>query len=166
MNIFESLGLGLWEILFHTVNLLILIIALRFLLYKPVKRMIENHKTKLNEVFEQNQKLNSEASAMKQKYDTMLEEAKQEVMKVSAQAAHNAEMKSEETIEEAKLQAKNILENAKKEAIAEKQRLANDYRDSVSRLAVEIAEKVLEREINEKDNKKIIEECIAQWEDN
>ena len=30
-NVFESLGLGWWEILFHTVNLLILIIALRFL---------------------------------------------------------------------------------------------------------------------------------------
>lgn len=165
MNIFESLGLGLWEILFHTVNLLILIIALRFLLYKPVKRMIENHKAKLNDVFEQNKKLNAEASAMKEKYDAMLEEAKQEVVRVSEQAAKNAQQKTDETIEEAKRQAKNILENAKKEAISEKERLKSDFRDTVSRLAVDIAEKVLQREISEKDNKKIIDDCLKQWEE-
>lgn len=165
MNIFESLGLGLWEILFHTVNLLILIIALRFLLYKPVKRMIENHKAKLNDVFEENKKLNAEASAMKEKYDVMLEEAKQEVVRVSEQAAKNAQQKSDETIEEAKRQAKNILENAKKEAVSEKERLKSDFRETVSRLAVDIAEKVLQREISEKDNKKIIDDCLKQWEE-
>lgn len=165
MNIFESLGLGLWEILFHTVNLLILITVLSLFLFKPIKLMINSHKAKLNEVFEQNRKLSDEAAEMKHKYDVMLEEAKQEVIKVSAEAARNAELKSEETIEEAKRQARNILENAKKESIAEQQRLLNDYKDSVSRLSIEIAQKVLEREINEKDNKKIIEDCLAQWED-
>ena len=39
-EILEKLGLGGWEILFHAVNLAILIVALYFLLYKPVKKLL------------------------------------------------------------------------------------------------------------------------------
>ena len=51
MEIFENLGLSLTSIVFHTINLVILIVALHFLLYKPVKKMIANHKAKLNDIF-------------------------------------------------------------------------------------------------------------------
>lgn len=164
MQIFEKLGLGLFEICFHTLNLIILIVALTFLLFKPIKKMIDNHKAKLNDIFEQNQKLNSEANEMKHKYDQLLSEMKQEVMRVSAEAAEKAQAKSDEMIESAKEQAKNIVDTAKKEVAAEKLRLKNDFRDSVAGLAVEIAGKVLAREVKPSDNKKIIDECLSEWE--
>ena len=94
-NVFESLGLGWWEILFHTVNLLVLIIALRFLLYKPIKKLIANHKKKMDDVFEENKKLEKEAVEAKEKYDKMIIEAKEEVAKASVEAADNARIKSE-----------------------------------------------------------------------
>lgn len=164
-NVFESLGLGWWEILFHTVNLIILIVAIRFLLYKPVKRLIANHKKKLDDVFEENKKLEKEAEKAKEKYDKMMQDAAAEVAKVSKEAAENARIKSEETILEAKKQAENIVESARKETEAERVRMKNDYRETVGRLAVDIAEKVLEREIDKKDNEKIIEDCLEQWEE-
>ena len=43
--------------------------------------------------------------------------------------------------------------------------MKNDYRETVGRLAVDIAEKVLEREIDKKDNAKIIDKCLDEWED-
>lgn len=164
-NVFESLGLGWWEILFHTVNLLILIVALRFLLYKPIKNIIANHKKKLDDVFEENKKLEKEAAEAKEKYDSMIEQAKTEMAEASKEAAENARKQSEETIAEAKKQAANIIESAARETEAEKERMKNDYRETVGRLAVDIAGKVLEREISQKDNEKIIDECLEQWED-
>ncbi|MCI8613438.1 MAG: F0F1 ATP synthase subunit B [Clostridia bacterium] len=164
-NVFESLGLGWWEILFHTVNLLILIIALRFLLFKPVKRMIENHKKKLADVVEKNKELEEESAAVKAKYDKMMDEAKIEAAKISAEVTKNAQRKSEEIIDDANRQAKNILDNAKRETLIEQERLKNDLKETVSVLAVDIAEKVLQREIDDSDNEKIIDECLKEWEE-
>lgn len=163
-EIIENLGLGVLEICFHTMNLLILIIVLRLLLFKPVMKMIENHKAKLNDIFEQNQKLNAEATEMKHKYDQLLVEMKEEVIKVSAEANEKAQAKSSEMIDGAKKQASAIVETAKKEVMAEKARLKNDFTSTVSSLAIEIAGKVLEREVNVSDNKKIIENCLNEWE--
>lgn len=40
MDILEKLGLSWMSVLFHVLNLLILIAALYYLLYKPVRKMI------------------------------------------------------------------------------------------------------------------------------
>ena len=116
-------------------------------------------------MFEENKKLEKEAAEAKEKYDSMIEQAKTEMAEASKEAAENARKQSEETIAEAKKQAANIIESAARETEAEKERMKNDYRETVGRLAVDIAGKVLEREISQKDNEKIIDECLEQWED-
>ena len=42
----------------------------------------------------------------------------------------------------------------------EKERLKSDFKDAVGKLGVEIAEKVLEREISERDNNDIIDKSL------
>lgn len=164
-NVFENLGLGWWEILFHTVNLIILVVALWFLLYKPIKKMIARHKEKLDDVFEKNKKLEADAEKMKSEYAALMDDAKKEAVKISLEAAENAKRKSDETIENANIQAKNIIEEAKRETRVEKERLKSDFKDAVGKLSVDIAEKVLEREISEEDNREIIDKCLKEWED-
>ena len=164
-SIFERLGISWTSILFHLVNVVILIVALYFLLYKPVKKIIYNHRQKLKDVFDENKKLEEDALEMKQKYEGMIEDVKQEAMRVSAEAAEKAQRKSDEIINHAKEQADNILENAKKDVAASKLRLKNEFRDSVSKMAVDIAEKVLEREVSEEDNKDIIDACLKEWDE-
>lgn len=164
-NVFESLGLGWWEILFHTVNLIILVVALWFLLFKPIKKMIRNHKEKLDDVFQKNKKLEEETAKIKNEYSELMEDAKKEAVKISLEAAENAKRKSDETIENANKQAQNIIEEAKRETRVEQERLKSDFKDTVGKLSVEIAEKVLEREVSEDDNRDIIDRCLKEWED-
>ena len=44
------------------------------------------------------------------------------------------------------------------------EQLKAEYRDSVNKLAVQIAQKLLEREISEKDNAELIEQVLSDWE--
>lgn len=164
MEILKQLGLGWQDILFHAINLIILVVALYFILYKPVKKMVANHKAKLDDVFKENQKLNAEAHEIKHKNDQILAQVKQEAAKVTEDAIIKAEERSVQVIADAKQKANNILETAKKEAIAEKQRLKTDFRESTSKLAIDIAEKLLEREVTEKDNALIIDKCLSDWD--
>lgn len=160
-QILEKLGLGGWEILFHVINLAILIVALYFLLYRPmIKKVIANRRKKLSEVYDENNRLREQSEELKQQYGEM----KQQALKESAEMSERAAARSAEIIEEANRKADAIMENARKEAMAEKQRIRNDLHDSVGHIAVEIAEKILEREVSEEDNKRIIDESLSEWE--
>lgn len=64
-EIFEKLGLGGWDILFHAVNLVILIVALYFLLFKPVKKIIAGHRQKLDEIYKENRRMHEETEELK-----------------------------------------------------------------------------------------------------
>ncbi|MDE6397805.1 MAG: F0F1 ATP synthase subunit B [Clostridiales bacterium] len=159
-KILEKLGLGGWEILFHAVNLILLVVALYFLLYKPVKKIIAGHRKKLNEIYEENKRMQEEKETLENEF----EEMKQRAVEESAQIGERALKRSQEIVEDAQKKADAIIESAQKEAIAEKQRMQYELHDTVGHIAVEIAEKILEREVNEKDNRRIIDESLAEWE--
>lgn len=164
MDILEKLGLSWMSVLFHVLNLLILIAALYYLLYKPVRKMIADHRQKLDSVFEENRRLNAEAAEMKHEYETKTAAMRDELGKVAEEAAKSAQAKADETLSAARAQARTIVENARKEAVAENQRMKNEYQEKVSALAIAMAERVLEREVSEDDNRKIIDECLKEWE--
>ena len=164
MEIFEKLGLSWMTVLFHALNLIILITALYFLLYKPVRKMVADHRAKLDSITEENRRLNAEAAEIKHEYEQKTVQMREELMKSAEESAKNAQVKADETLAAARAQAKTIVENARKEAVAENQRMKNEYQQKVSALAIEMAEKVLEREVSADDNRKIIDECLKEWE--
>ena len=85
-EILQKLGLGGWEILFHIVNLALLIVALYFLLYKPVKKIIAGHRKKLDDIYAENKRLQEEADDLKNAYDEMKQKAVSESAEITARA--------------------------------------------------------------------------------
>ncbi len=159
-TILEKLGLGGWEILFHAINLVILIVALYFLLFKPVKKIIAARRKKLDDIYAENERMREEADTLKNEFDDM----KQKALAESAEMSERAQERCNEIIEEAQKKAETIIDNAQKEAIVERHRIQNELHDSVGHIAVEIAEKILQREVSEEDNKRIIDESLSEWE--
>lgn len=159
-KILQQLGLGGWEILFHLINLALLIVALYFLLYKPVKKIIAGHRKKLDDLYQENKRMQEDKEALKAE----VEEMKQQAVEESAQISERALQRSQEIVEDAQKKADAIIENAQKEAIVERQRMQYELHDTVGHIAVEIAEKILEREVNEQDSRRIIDESLSEWE--
>ena len=62
---------------------------------------------------------------------------------------------------EASRQAAAIKEKAEKDIAQEKRKAVNEIKDEIGSMAVDIAGKVIEREINSKDHEKLIDEFIA-----
>lgn len=163
-NVFETLGLNWMTILFYVINLIILIAFLTLLLYKPVKKMLKKNREKTEEIYEENDRLKHESDELKSKYGEMVSDAKVESVRVAAEVAESAQVKSEEIIAAAQKQADEIISEAKKNALVERERYKTEYKDSVGTLAVEIAQKLLEREVSKKDNSVLIEEVLSDWE--
>lgn len=163
-NILEVFGLDWKSMLFYVVNFLILLGALIGLLYKPVKNMLKKKRENLDDVYAENEKLKAESEAREAEYQKKTEELKLENARIAANAAEAAQQKADALIADAQEQAKNIVAAAKKESATQMEQLKGEYRNSVNNVAVQVAQKLLEREITESDNDALIEQVLSDWE--
>lgn len=163
-NILDVFGLDWQSMLFYVVNFLLLITVLVLVLYKPVKKMINAKRKNLDDVYKENEKLRAESEKQNAEYEKKVADMKLENARVSAQVSAAAQEKADAIVAEAQEKAHTIVSAAKKEAAMQREQLKGEYRDSVNTLAVQIAEKVLEREVSEKDNADLIERVLSDWE--
>lgn len=164
-NILEVFGLDWKSMLFYLGNLILLILVLVFVLYKPIKKMIKAKREALDSTFAENERLKKESETLQADYDKKLEAMKTESDRIAAEVAQTAESRAEAIVAEAQEQAHAIVDAAKKDAQFQRDQLKNEYRDSVNTLAVQIAQKLLEREVSDKDNDALIEQVLSDWED-
>lgn len=162
-NLLEALGLTWWNLLFYVINIGVLLLVYLLLVHKKVKKFVEAKRKKSQEVFEENERLNAESAELRAKYDNMLAEAKQEVARISEETTDKANAKAQEILADYTLKAEELLKSAKSEIAAERARLEQEYKNNVKELSLEVARKILEREVTEKDNKKVLDECLKQW---
>ncbi len=164
-DIFDALGLDWKSILFYVGNFIILVVILALVLYKPVKKMLKNKRESLDKVYDENEKLKAESEKLHEEYEKKEQALQTESARISADVAENAQARADEIVEQAQEQAKAIVDAAKKEALCQKEQLKTEYRDDVNELAVNIAQKLLERELSEKDNSQLIEQALSEWEE-
>ena len=163
-NIFDALGLDWKSLLFYLGNFVILVTVLVLLLYKPIKKMLQNKRKALNDIAEDHARLKKKREKQKTEYDKQLEELKVKNAELSAEIVESAQKRAEAIVAEAQKRAQSIEDAAKRDALSQQEQLKNEYRDSVNRLAVVIAQKMLEREITDKDNAELIEQVLSDWE--
>ena len=118
----------------------------------------------LDDIYAENEKLKAEGEELRVQYDKMVEDMKLENTRAAAKLAEVAQERADAILEEARKQAEVIVAAAKKESLTQQEQLKTEYRDSVNKLALQIAQKLLEREISQKDNSQLIEQVLSDWE--
>lgn len=164
-DILELFGLDWRSMLFYIVNFLLLLGALIGLLYLPIKKMLKKKRDDIENVYGENEKLKAECAEQKAEYERMIEQQRLESARTSAKLAQDAQKRADRIIGDAKSRADEIIASAKREAAMQSEQLKGEYRSSVNKLAVEVAQKLLEREISADDNDKLIEQVLSDWED-
>lgn len=101
-----------------------------------------------------------EAAAIKQTYEENMKKAQKEAGEIISHAQKTAEKRSEEIIGQAKNQAAQIKEKAEAEIAKEKKNALNQAKDEISGIAMAIAEKVVEKQIDEKDQEALVNQFI------
>ena len=107
----------------------------------------------------------AEAMNIKATYEENMRQAKAEANALLAHAQKTASARSEEIINQAHAQAVQIKEKASAEIAQEKKKAINDAKDEISGISMAIAEKVVERQLNEADQQKLIAQFIDELGD-
>ena len=161
MELYQALiTLDGWTFLAQICNLMIQLLIFKKFLLKPVKQVIADRKAKADSEIADAQKLRTEAEAMKAEYEQNLQNARAEANQIVARAQKTATARSEEIVGEARAQAAALKQKAEADIAQERKKAVNEVKDEIGGIAMEIASKVVEREISEKDHKDLIDEFI------
>ena len=161
MELYQALiTLDGWTFLAQICNLMIQLLIFKKFLLKPVKQVIADRKAKADSEIADAQKLRTEAEAMKAEYEQNLQDARTEANQIVATAQKTATARSEEIVGEARAQAAALKQKAEADIAQERKKAVNEVKDEIGGIAMEIASKVVEREISEKDHKDLIDEFI------
>ena len=161
MQLFQALiTLDGWTFLAQICNLMIQLVIFKKFLLKPIKQVIADRKAKADSEIADAQKLRTEAEAMKAEYEQNLQNARTEANQIVTAAQKTATARSEEIVGEARAQAAALKQKAEADIAQERKKAVNEVKDEIGGIAMEIASKVVEREISEKDHKDLIDEFI------
>ena len=161
MELYQALiTLDGWTFLAQICNLMIQLLIFKKFLLKPIKQVIADRKAKADSEIADAQKLRTEAEAMKAEYEQNLQNARTEANEIVANAQKTATARGEEIVGEARAQAAALKQKAEADIAQERKKAVNEVKDEIGGIAMEIASKVVEREIKEADHQDLIDEFI------
>ena len=158
---FEAfVGVNPWTMLFAWINLFILYRFLKKLAFKPLMDMITSRQAEIDGMYSDAEKSRDDAAKMKEEYEEKLSSANKESEQILKSAVRRAQLKEEEILKEAGVEAARVLERAEEQIALEKKQALNDIKNEVSSMAIGIASAVIERDVDESEHRKLIDDFI------
>ena len=149
MQVQELVGIIPWTFVAQICNLFIQMYLIKRFLFKPVHEILEKRRAA------------ADAEIIRAEYERNMQDARQKANEILDSARNTAAIQSEKILKEAQDQTFAMKNKAEKEIAQEKKKAVNEVKGEIGDMAVEIAGKVIEREINEKDHEKLIDEFIS-----
>ncbi|MDO5143374.1 MAG: F0F1 ATP synthase subunit B [bacterium] len=156
----DVISVNLWQILVSLCNLLIMFLILRRFLFEPVQRMLSERQQQVDDVYAAADRDRADAGSMRTQYEHRLAQARDEADGIVRNATQTAQRRGEEIVNEASAQAAHLKQKAQQEIALERRQMLTDVRSEISDMAVSIASKVVEREINAADHASLVDEFI------
>ena len=128
------------------INILVLYLIVRKLLFQRVLGVIEQRKAMIREDFDSARAAKEEALALKQRYEETMKTAGDESARILIEARQTAVKEQQKIVEQADLKAAQIIENAKKSMETEREKTLQDTQDSIASLAMLAAAKIMGKE--------------------
>jgi F-type H+-transporting ATPase subunit b len=154
-----SFGLFFWQLLIFVG----LILILKKFAWKPILDTLNERENSIKESLESAQKAKDEFSKIKADNEKILNEARKERDFIISDAKKSGRLIIEDAKNAAKLESEKIIENARESMTNEKKLILKDLKSQVIDLSVDIASKILKKELNKKERqddftKKLIDE--------
>lgn len=160
---FENfIGFNPWTALLTLFNLILVFLILKKFLFKPVKKMIDDRRKEIDDTYADAERAKAEAEQMKADYEKQIAGAKDEAAEIVRSAGNDARRESDEIIRSAKTEASAIKQKAMDDIALEKKKAVNEAKDDIVGIAMDIAGKVVEKELTQSDHEALIEDFIRK----
>ena len=154
------------QFLFDTIvlalSMLVLFTLLSYILFNPVRDMLEKRRQRVADEQETAKRERQEAVAYKEEYEQKLKEIKKEAEEILSEARKKAMKNEAKIVAEAKEEAARIMERANAEIELEKKHALDDMKQEMIAIATMMAQKVVAASIDTKVQEDLVEETLKE----
>ncbi len=162
MQTLDVISVNLWDIVSSLLNLVILFLLVKRFLYSPVKNILAKRDSEINTHYSAAALAEEKANENKAAWEEKLSGARSEADEIIASAAEKARLRADAIVSDAEEKAEGIVRVARSEAELELSRAADEIKKEIVDVAGDLAEKMLEREINTEDHRRLIDSFIEK----
>ena len=146
-------------------NLFLQMLIVKIFFLDKIKAILDQRREAADKQITDAEAAKAEALAIKETYEKNMQEAKAKADDILMTAQRSANSRSEEIISQAQATAAQIKSKASADIEMEKKKAINDAKNEISGLAMAIAGKVVERELNAADQADLIDRFINELGD-
>ena len=144
--VLPDIGLVFW----NTIAFLVLLIVLGKFAWKPILKAINDRESGIEEALLKADKMKAEIATMQSENEALLAKAREERATLIKEAKEASDKMVAEAKEKAKLEYDKILTDAQLAITQQKNAALTEVKKQVGTLVIEVAEKVLRKELSNK----------------
>lgn len=152
----------LFDTAFTMVHILILYFFLKYVLFIPMRKLLEERKQRLAEQSQKAQSDLEEAEQLKAEYQQRLQQANKEADDILSMSRKSSLKKEQEVLDKAKLKAASILETTRKEAQADKEAAEGSVKNEIKGVASAMADKITGQKIDTTVSDALLNESLGK----
>ncbi|MDG2371861.1 MAG: F0F1 ATP synthase subunit B [Flavobacteriaceae bacterium] len=154
-----SFGLFFWQLLIF----IGLIFLLKKYAWKPILNAVDERESSIKEALFSADKARKEMESLNEDNQRIIKEARAQKERLLKEARKTSSIIIEEAKQEAKITGDNLIKSAKKSIESEKRAAVQELKGQVADIAIQMAEKVLHSELENKDKQnELIERLLKE----
>ena len=165
MQASEIISVNIWQTVVSLLNLLILFLILKKFLFKPVQNVIKSRKDKVDAQYSEAEEALANAKASEKELNEKLSRAHNTADEIVKEATAQGERRRDNIVTEARAEADAIIRQAKAAAQMEKKKAQEDIKEQIVDVSSALTEKLIERELNVEDHRRLIDSFISEMEE-
>ena len=144
------------------VNFLGLLVLLYLFLWEPILKVLDDRAATISGDLTNAAAKHEEATTLKRKYDQMLLGSKRQRQELIAEGRKEGDVERRRIVEVARQEADKIVARTREELQAAADKARSDLRTEIGGLSVQLAEKILSREVRAQDNQQLVQDFLAK----
>jgi F-type H+-transporting ATPase subunit b len=157
-----DIGLMIWTLLVFGISLYVL----AKLAFPRIAEALDKRQQAIEESIETSERVKRDAEKLLEEYRERLGTARGQADDIVARARKTAEAHENEVLAEAKGKREEMMEQTRRDIEAETRRAIQEIRKEVADLTVAATEKVTRKTLTDKDQKRLVEEALAELDFN
>ena len=153
---------NLWLTLTQVIVVLATAAVVIFLAYKPLKKKLKQRQDYIENNIKDSEDKKAQAEKKLLEADDAVTEAQKKAGDIIQEAQKTAELKAQSEQKALALSIENQKEQAHKDIEAERARMISEAHNQIVSTAIDASKQILGREVNEDDNKKMVDDFINQ----
>ena len=150
------------ELIWGVVAFVLLFLLLSRYALPAMNKMLDERRARIQGQLEEAEQIRHEAEELRRRYQAQLKDARSKANEIVEQARSDAERVREQKLREADEEAQSIRQRARDDAEAERSRLVQQLRSQVAALSVDLAGRIVHRELDEEQHRTLVDEYIDQ----